>query len=195
MSRSGKRLRTGEEEGEGDEEDGDFDPMAFYRWISRYQKWNNLIIEQFLTGLGKSLILSAHQAATAGDAAAGRQACGEDQRGDCAGPGGNPINLSLFECKYKCDASGGRRQGGDNARTKSQAKRSHCGQTCHELSGIATLSWELDTLILLTFRTQRWRGGSSGVTQEHRQKSRCLSEREQKLRMMMLARMLSSRLL
>ena len=33
MSRSGKRLRTGEEEGEGEEEDGDFDPMAFYRWI------------------------------------------------------------------------------------------------------------------------------------------------------------------
>ena len=33
MSRSGKRLRTGEDEGEGEEEDGDFDPMAFYRWI------------------------------------------------------------------------------------------------------------------------------------------------------------------
>ena len=33
MSRSGKRLRTGDDEGEGEEEDGDFDPMAFYRWI------------------------------------------------------------------------------------------------------------------------------------------------------------------
>lgn len=32
------------------------------------------------------------------------------------------------------------------------------------------------------------------MTQEHRQKSRCLSEREQKRRMMMLVRMLSSRL-
>ena len=46
MSRSGKRLRTGEEEGEGDEEDGDFDPMAFYRWIWLFPvclKCNNLI--------------------------------------------------------------------------------------------------------------------------------------------------------
>ena len=38
MSRSGKRLRTGEDDGEGEEEDGDFDPMAFYRFD--FQKKN-----------------------------------------------------------------------------------------------------------------------------------------------------------
>ena len=46
MSRSGKRLRTGEEEGEGEEEDGDFDPMAFYRWIGTLAGG---MMQQFLT--------------------------------------------------------------------------------------------------------------------------------------------------
>ena len=53
MSRSGKRLRTGEEEGEGEEEDGDFDPMAFYRWILTVTTCKNANICSLFTGPGK----------------------------------------------------------------------------------------------------------------------------------------------
>ena len=76
MSRSGKRLRTGEDDGEGEEEDGDFDPMAFYRFDFQKEKLVKICLDDF-------------QAAAAGDVAAGGQACREDQRGDCASAGGN----------------------------------------------------------------------------------------------------------
>ena len=74
MSRSGKRLRTGEDDGEGEEEDGDFDPMAFYRFDFLKEKLVDVCFGLF-------------QAAAAGDVAAGGQACREDQRGDCASAG------------------------------------------------------------------------------------------------------------
>ena len=44
MSRSGKRLRTGEDDGEGEEEDGDFDPMAFYRFDFQKEKLSKSVL-------------------------------------------------------------------------------------------------------------------------------------------------------
>ena len=56
MSRSGKRLRTGEDDGEGEEEDGDFDPMAFYRFDFLKEKLVDVCFGLFQAAAAESII-------------------------------------------------------------------------------------------------------------------------------------------